>query len=87
MRYTNKFKLKAIKLKDKGINPNKIFEDEGFNIKDKNKDYARKLINEWKRKFKEKESNEMKKKIKYLEAQVRYLEEEKRFFLDLPKKK
>jgi dihydropteroate synthase len=46
MRYTNKFKLKAIKLKDKGVNPNKIFEDEGFDIKDKQKDYARKLINE-----------------------------------------
>jgi dihydropteroate synthase len=45
MRYSNKFKLKAIKLKDKGIKPNKIFEDEGFDIKDKQKDYARKLIN------------------------------------------
>ena len=35
----------------------------------------------------EKENIEMKKKIKYLEAQVRYLEEEKRFFLNFPKKK
>jgi dihydropteroate synthase len=45
MRYSNKFKLKAINLKDKGVNPNKIFEDEGFNIKDKQKDYAGKTIN------------------------------------------
>jgi hypothetical protein len=29
----------------------------------------------------------MKKKIKYLEAQVRYLEEERSFFLNFPKKK
>ena len=43
-KFTDEFKKKAIKLKERGIHPNKIFEDAGFNISSKQKDYTSKTI-------------------------------------------
>ena len=100
-KFTKEFKEKAIELKRQGIDPNEIFQNEGIDIKGKQKDYAIKLINRWKgnkqikRKLDSKEvvllkkikKQESDKKIEYLEAQVAYLKAENDFLASLPKKK
>lgn len=102
-KFTNEFKKKAIRLKEEGVHPNKIFKDEGFDLSNKQKDYALKLVNDWRngKKFNvaiKKDSSELnilkfarnkeiKKKIEYLEAKIAYLEAENDFLANLPKKK
>ncbi len=100
-KFTKEFKEKAIKLQEKGMHSNKIFQKEGIGTKGKQKDYALKLINRWKsnnqikKKLNSKEfqvlkkikKKEDKKKIEYLEAQVAYLKAENDFLTKLPKKK
>lgn len=100
-KFTKEFKEKAIELKKQGVHSNEIFQDEGIDIKGKQKDYAIKLINRWdgnkqiKRKLDSKEvvllkkikKQESDKKIEYLEAQVAYLKAENDFLASLPKKK
>ena len=100
-KFTKEFKEKPIELKRQGIDPNEIFQNEGIDIKGKQKDYAIKLINRWKgnkqikRKLDSKEvvllkkikKQESDKKIEYLEAQVAYLKAENDFLASLPKKK
>ena len=102
-KFTKEFKEKAIKLKKQGMHPNKIFTNTGINISEKQKDYASKLISRWKTKTKEVKPNKFNKeelntlkrikkeeernKIKYLEAQVAYLQAENDFLTQLPKKK
>jgi hypothetical protein len=100
-KFTKEFKEKAIQLQKEGIHPNEIFKNTGISIKDKQKDYASKLINRWignkeiKRKLNSEEAlllknikkKEENKKIEYLEAQVTYLKAENDFLANLPKKK
>ena len=103
VKFTKIFKEKAIKLKEKGVHPTQIFEDEGIDILNKEKKYASKLINKWRSKkyinkiskvpnmesdiLKRTKEKENKKRIEYLEAKVAYLEAENSFLVDLPKKK
>jgi len=86
-RFTKEFKEKAIVLKEKGTHPNKIFEDEGFCIKGRQKEYAGKLISRWKKSLPQLKEKDTQKKIEYLEAKVAYLEAERDFLKQLPKKK
>ncbi len=100
-KFTQEFKEKAIKLKKQGMHPNEIFKNEGISIKNKQKDYAIKLLNRWengkqiKRRLASKEAiilknikkQEESKRIEYLETQVAYLKAEKAFLASLPKKK
>lgn len=83
----------------------KIFEEGGFDISNKQKHYASKMIDDWKsgrnkhrnKKPKEqlkkleilkfKKKSEEKKRIEFLEAKIAYLEAEKDFLMNLPKKK
>ncbi len=60
--FTEEFKERAIKLKEQGIHPNEIFKNEGISIKNKQKDYAIKLINRWK------SNKQIKKKLDSKEA-------------------
>lgn len=69
-KFTKEFKEKGIKLKEKGIHPNNIFKDNGYNIKGKQKDYTSKLINRWKKRMPQSEKRNQKKKIKYLELKI-----------------
>jgi len=100
-KFSKEFKEKAIELKEQGVEPNEIFKGEGIKVKNKQKDYACKLINRWKsnrqikKKLNSKEAlllknikrKEDEKRIEYLEAQVAYLRAEKAFLANLPKKK
>ena len=43
-KFSKDFKNKAIKLKSEGKHPNDIFREEGFDISDKQKEYAEKMI-------------------------------------------
>ena len=86
-KFTKKFKKKAIKLKEKGLHPNKIFKDAGIDISDKKKDYASKLISKWKKSLTFSNEKEAKKRIEYLEAQLAYVKAENEFLKQLPKKK
>ena len=87
MKFTKEFKQKAIKLKKKGVHPNDILKNNGYDISGKQKDYAGKLINEWKRSVLQSKEGEQEKRIEYLEAQVVYLKAENDFLTKLPKKK
>jgi len=100
-KFTKEFKERAVKLKEQGVPSGEIFENEGINIKNKQKDYTSKLISRWKSKkqqekildskevllLKKIKKEEDKKRIEYLEAQVAYLKAEKDFLVKLPKKK
>ncbi len=102
-KFTKEFRLKAIKLKEKGIHPNDIFTRHGIGTEDKQKDYAGKLIAHWRRvgvgntpnpqerkkiKILSKiQKQSEKKKIEYLETKIAYLEAENSFLANLPKKK
>lgn len=104
-KFTKEFKEKAIKLSNEGVKAEKIFEDAGFDISNKQKHYASKTINDWKSGrnkhrnentkekskkleiLKLKKKTEEKKKIQFLEAKIAYLEAEKDFLMNLPKKK
>ncbi len=86
-KFTKEFKQKAIKLKEKGIHPNKIFKNDGIDISNKQKDYAGKLISRWKKSLPQSEEKNIRKKMEYLEAQVAYLKAENDFLKQLPKKK
>lgn len=84
-KFTKEFKEKAIKLKEQGVHPNDIFKNNDYDISGKQKDYAGKLINRWRKSVPH--SKEKEKKIEYLEAQVAYLRAENSFLASLPKKK
>ena len=87
MKFTKTFKQKAIELKESGIHPNTIFQDNGYSIKGKQKDYTSKLISRWRKSISKAKIKDTKKRIEYLEAQVIYLKAENSFLAKLPKKK
>ena len=87
MEFTKDFKEKAIKLKERGMHPKDIFEKHGYDISNKQKFYAGKLISTWKKAMPQLQEKDTKKKMEYLEAQVAYLQAENEFLRQLPKKK
>ncbi len=87
MKFTKEFKEKAIRLRKQGVHPNDIFKNNDYDISGKQKDYAGKLINRWKKSAPHSKEKEKEKKIEYLEAQVAYLKAENSFLASLPKKK
>ena len=86
-KFSEEFKEKAIKLKERGVYPNDIFKNYGIDVSNKQKDYTSKLISRWKKKTLKSEEKILKKKMEYLEAQVTYLKAENHFLAQLPKKK
>lgn len=86
-KFTKEFKEKAIELKKGGMCPNDIFKDNGYDIEGRQKDYASKLINRWRKSLPKSKERDVQKKMEYLEAQVAYLEAENDFLRKLPRKK
>lgn len=86
-KFTKEFKEKAIRLKKEGIHPNRIFQDGGYNIEGKQKEYASKLVSRWRVSVPKQEGRKQDKEIEYLEAKVAYLKAENAFLAKLPRKK
>jgi len=84
-KFTKEFKEKAIKLHAQGISANKIFKDAGINTNGKQKDYAVKTINYWKRKNKDISNKtlilrELEKELEKLQIKVKLMEKESVLF-------
>ncbi len=86
-KYTKEFKEKAITLKKRGIHPNNIFKDNGYDVSGKQIDYAGKLISRWRKSVPLSIERKKEKEIEYLEAKIAYLKAENDFLRHLPKKK